>query len=69
VKRLTNCNYCSQELNLLDVKSEWDTDNRHYKLLICSCGKKNWVKVDYFGSGHEKEWSELESIVQLVVQK
>ncbi len=44
------CPCCGKEFSSLN--SEWDSGH-HYKSLICSCGKKRWVKVDFHGSGHD----------------
>ena len=68
-----NCSKCGQRLDGKGWSSEWDPANPevlHYKSFICSCGKKNWIKVDFPGSGHdgvlEQQKKEIESTVRQV---
>ena len=69
------CDYCSSDLVKENWCSEWcDHNERHYKGVSCPhCGKKNWVEVDFIGSGHDpilqKELSPLESAVRKVSEK
>lgn len=45
------CPYCKIEL-----KGGWYSEfhiETHYKNLICECGKKNWIRVNFIGSGHD----------------
>ena len=64
------CLYCSIELDVVKWTSSWgDHDVQHYKSMRCGgCGKKNWCKVDFSGSGHDSamrnEDSELESVLR-----
>jgi superfamily II helicase len=56
------CLYCSEAQNKKWF-SEWNRDH-HYKNFVCECcGKKNFVAVDFQGSGHDS-WSGLEGIVE-----
>ena len=52
-----NCDYCITKLDVAKSCSEWDDvhhEDHHYNGVSCdSCGKKNWVKVDFMCSGHE----------------
>ena len=34
----------------------------HYKAAICKCGKKNVIRMRFYGSGHDN-WSSLEKKV------
>lgn len=47
-----HCLYCNHELSDHDWKSHWEGEI-HYKSTVCQCGKKQMVKVDFFGSGHD----------------
>ncbi|HLC88587.1 MAG TPA: hypothetical protein VJG49_00985 [Candidatus Nanoarchaeia archaeon] len=52
-----NCTRCGQAINSTDWFSEWDdqTSGVHmYKSFHCHCGKKNWIKVDFLGSGDDR---------------
>ena len=49
------CPYCGRDLK---DKSGWKSDfhsELHYKKIVCKCGKENFVKVDFHGSGHD-DW-------------
>ncbi|HLC52486.1 MAG TPA: hypothetical protein VJI98_04550 [Candidatus Nanoarchaeia archaeon] len=46
-----DCFYCGRDLSSITWESKW-YDDCHYKLTICSCGKKNWQEV-VRGSGHD----------------
>ena len=70
------CSYCKKELKREFWRSEWDfnhPDEHHYKSIKCECGKKNWVKVEFVGSGHDlafkQDFSPLESAVRKVREK
>lgn len=69
------CLYCKKELDLLKWDSQWDPlhhDVHHYKSIKCSCGKKNWVKMDFDGSGDDQViqgCSSLESTIRKVREK
>lgn len=70
------CTYCCRELDNFKWISQWDEQNHqahHYKSIICECGKKNWIKVDFQGSGHDfvlkQELSPLESMVKKVRER
>lgn len=69
------CLYCTQGLNKECCYSCWgEVDEQHYKIVRCYyCQKKNWIKVDFYGSGHDSllatEKITLESIVGRVLDK
>ena len=70
------CLYCSESLKEELWRSEWQGSwgEHHYKSLKCDdCGKKNWVKTDFPGSGHDavlrKDTRTLESVVRRVGEK
>ena len=67
-----SCKYCHQELTKEDWQSGWEGDEHHYKIINCSCGKDNWIKVDFSGSGDDsfvQGVSPLESAVRKVCEK
>ncbi len=69
-----NCLYCKKPVEGDLWDSHWEgKDELHYKMLKCGeCGKKNWFKVDFHGSGHDMGLNErhsLESMVKKVVEK
>lgn len=51
------CIYCGKLHDMDNWKSEF-TMHRHYKVIMCECGKQSRIKVKD-GSGHD-EWSRLE---------
>tara|TARA_Y100000310_G_C20368346_1_gene662312 strand:+ start:124 stop:390 length:267 start_codon:yes stop_codon:yes gene_type:complete len=68
-----NCTKCGNEIDSKSWSSEWDEANpevHHYKSFSCDCGKKNWIKVDFPGSGHDelfdRKKEELKSAVRTV---
>jgi len=70
------CLYCKKELDTSLWTSQWDQlhhEEHHYKAIKCNCGKKNWVKLDFLGSGHDeaiqRHLSPLESVVRKVREK
>ncbi len=74
--RKIGCTYCKKELKKEHWSSEWDhqhPDAHHYKSVRCECGKKNWVKVEFVGSGHDlafkQDFSPLESAVRKVRER
>jgi len=54
------CEYCSKELSE-EWASEW-SGGSHYKVNVCSCGKKHWFIADFLGSGHDRVMVDKESI-------
>lgn len=67
------CGYCSHHLSAAG-SSLWDgkEDSHHYKQANCSqCGKHNWLKVEYHGSGHDvsAHGKTIESIIRKVAEK
>jgi len=47
------CAYCGNELKNKTWDSEFESEN-HYKTLECpECKKKNRIKVNFYGSGHD----------------
>ena len=67
------CCYCKDSLARDEIKSEWDDhedDNHHYKCLKCNkCGKKNWCKVCFQGSGHDCELTQEERTIDSVIRR
>jgi DNA-directed RNA polymerase subunit RPC12/RpoP len=68
------CLYCKKPVEKASWNSHWEEDDEHhYKKVRCdACGKKNWFKVDFHGSGHDaglEEKYSLESMVRKVVEK
>ena len=58
-KKLTQCRKCGNDLEDKPWQSNWE-GAQHYKTNTCDrCGKKNWVKVDFEGSGHD-DWKPSE---------
>lgn len=55
------CSRCGKEL--IGWGSEWDAAH-HYKTLVCTCGKKNWVKLDFIGSGHDAVLQERKAAIE-----
>jgi len=66
------CRCCGDELNKDEWFSEWDQINHadlHYKSIVCSCGKKTWVKLDFIGSGHDNITKECNASIESAVRK
>ncbi len=67
------CEYCLMDFDPTLFGSTFgDSADQHYKSFDCLCGKKNWVKMDFLGSGHDdvtKEDSELESMIRKVQER
>ena len=71
------CLYCNHDFSDVNWESHFEIEH-HYKVLLCDgCGRKNSVKVDFHGSGHD-HWvakmpkeaaTEFENIVQSEHQK
>lgn len=60
------CNYCPHILEKEWLDSEWD-EEKHYKIVNCwECGKKNWVKAEFEGSGHDHDLHGKGSIESMV---
>ena len=67
------CVYCKNSLTIDKARSEWDDhddDDHHYKSLECDkCGKKNWCKVCFYGSGHDCVLTEEERTIDSVIKR
>ena len=70
------CNRCGKETDKKQWYSEWDPNHpeeHHYKSFLCGCGKKNWLRVNFGGSGHDKalfnDSNSIESSVKMVKEK
>ncbi len=73
------CVYCSNDLTEKQWSSKWDQEyheEHHYKIVQCDCGKKNWLKTNFHGSGHdtniirkEDDESTLDSTIKKVFEK
>ncbi len=50
---MQSCLYCGKDFSSVNWSSEFEAEH-HYKCVTCSCGKKNTIKVDFHGSGHDK---------------
>jgi hypothetical protein len=59
IKECFECIYCSAKEEKKQWFSEWNKDH-HYKCFVCEkCGRKNFILVDFDGSGHDS-FGELE---------
>ena len=66
------CHRCGNDLDKEKWNSEWDPskpDDHHYKSFVCDCGKKNWVRVNFPGSGHDRVLQEEEDSIESAVSK
>ena len=57
-KENLHCYYCGTNL----TENDWNSIFHgfiHYKSVHCHCGKKNTIKVDFYGSGHD-HWNKSE---------
>ncbi len=66
------CRRCGKELEEDKWISEWDNKddlNHHYKSLVCECGKKSWVKLDFCGSGHDNMFKKNHLSVESTLRK
>ncbi|MFH1682407.1 MAG: hypothetical protein ABIA37_01290 [Candidatus Woesearchaeota archaeon] len=53
IKEVTKCRKCGNDLEHKPWESQFEA-NQHYKTNTCDkCGKKNWIKVEFDGSGHD----------------
>ena len=53
------CSKCNTDLKNQHWHSQFEAQE-HYKSTTCNgCGKKNWVKVDFLGSGDD-DWKPVE---------
>ncbi|HIG92955.1 TPA: hypothetical protein HA242_03120 [Candidatus Woesearchaeota archaeon] len=62
------CVYCKLDLEKRLWRSCWD-NKHHYKILPCSCGKKNWLTVHFHGSGHDKALTQKISPLESTIRK
>ena len=65
------CHRCGSELDPEKWGSEWDPnhpENHHYKSHLCTCGKKNWVRINFPGSGHDKVLLEEEKSIESAIR-
>ncbi|MBW2970540.1 hypothetical protein KY320_00095 [Candidatus Woesearchaeota archaeon] len=63
IKEVTECIYCHCKTKDKKWSSEWNEEH-HYKTFICDrCKRKNHVKVDFHGSGHDS-WDGIEKRVE-----
>ena len=67
------CLYCQSDLIDSSWNTEWGDSEQHYKSIKCnSCDKKNWLKVNYLGSGHDNVMEDdtgLEGMVKKVNER
>ncbi len=69
---LEKCSYCRKTIDLKKWSSAWgENEEQHYKKVDCvECGKENWCKAGFHGSGHDsftvRNVSGIESIVKKV---
>jgi hypothetical protein len=64
------CDYCMHDLGE-NWESNWgDNEEQHYKAVECdNCSKKNWVKVDFVGSGHDRDFGKCEKTLESTLKK
>lgn len=58
IEKEGNCIYCSNKLDEKKWFSKF-SESKHYKCIICTCGKSNCVEAGFIGTGHDN-WSGLE---------
>ena len=65
------CHRCNIELDAEKWTSEWDSGHPdfHYKSAVCECGKKNWIKVDFHGSGHDRHLQERDKVIKSAIKR
>lgn len=66
------CTRCNDPLDKEKWFSEWDPnhpDNHHYKSIVCECGKKNWIRMDFHGSGHDRHLQERDKEIKSAISK
>jgi hypothetical protein len=49
----SNCVYCKKSLAELTWESVWHGEF-HYKMIQCECGKENFIRMNFHGSGHDR---------------
>lgn len=67
-----HCSRCGCELNREQYVSEWDPSqpqDHHYKSFQCECGKKNWLKMNFPGSGHDQILIDHEKEIRSMIKK
>lgn len=61
------CTYCAKELDMEKWSSKFHDDYFHYKHISCNgCGKKNWFRASFLGSGHDHGFVQPSSIDSLI---
>ena len=69
VRLAAGCLYCKKSLPT-DWNSVWGSSERdHYKSQRCSCGRTNWVRVPFEGSGHDQILSDGEKTIESRIKK
>ena len=65
------CSYCSHEVDGKQWDSEWhECHERHYKSIVCeNCGKKDWMKANFNGSGHDCVVDKLDNDLESTLRK
>jgi len=66
------CNRCGEKLNDKRWDSEWDPchpEVHHYKSILCDCGKKNWLRMNFLGSGHDQVLEGNSNFVESTIKK
>jgi DNA-directed RNA polymerase subunit RPC12/RpoP len=69
---VVRCHHCGTDIAKESWDSEWDDkhpDDHHYKSAVCGCGHKVWVKVDFFGSGHDNLLKENPDPIESMIRK
>jgi len=46
-----NCIYCGKAIS--NWKSQFSGEH-HYKKSNCGCGRENWIRMQFKGSGHDE---------------
>ena len=67
-----NCSKCNTAIESSAWVSEWcptHPDVFHYKSFHCDCGKKNWIKVDFHGSGHDEVFEQRDKELKSAIRK
>ncbi len=63
------CGYCKAEVNEAHVEAQWgDRDEQFYQSLkqCGTCGKSDWTKMCFEGSGHGKILDEEDSLESML---
>ena len=61
------CPYCGKTPDTGKFRSEFDESNFHYKVLLCTCGKRLSIKLKSMGSGHDswnKRFKDLDKRIE-----